>query len=357
MLFIRNRFQKRRVVFLLICGAILLSSAACTRKSDDGGPEDRPAILDAGQGRLQSFLTEIFSISPDQIKDKIYRILVVAAVWVGALFLMRIVKRINRWMIYSDWGPLRYIFQRHTRAFTINSLVLNLFKYAVYFTALGYILSELGVDYKVYLTSLSLIGIAVGFGSQGLVQDVVTGFFIIFENQFAVGDMVEITGQIGIVDEMGLRTTRIRNYVGESLIYPNRNITVVGLFTKGVVEASVDVAIAEDTEISKATSIMENLSIELRKQYPGIIRNLPRIADAIALETGEIFLRVVLYIWPQQQWIIESQLMPRLREIFRKEGITIPGDRVSVFYHMHIKKQAVPTSRRKLSNLFRRRKK
>lgn len=94
----------------------------------------------------------------------------------------------------------------------------------VYFAALGFILGELGVNYTAYLASLSVIWLAVGFGSQGLVQDVVTGFFIIFEGQFDVGDMVEMSGQTGLVEELGLRMTRLRNYLGELISVPNRNI-------------------------------------------------------------------------------------------------------------------------------------
>jgi small conductance mechanosensitive channel len=112
--------------------------------------------------------------------------------------------------------------------------------------AIEYILRELGVNYKACLASLSLIGIAVGFGSQGLVQDVVTGVFILLEGQYSVGDVVEIAGQVGMVEEVGLRTTWIRNYLGELVIFPNRGVAVAGKFLKGAIEACVDVAIASE---------------------------------------------------------------------------------------------------------------
>ena len=215
---------------------------------------------------------------------------------------------------------------------TMYSLVINVAKYVLYLLALGFALSELGVNYKAYFASLSVIGLAIGFGSQGLVQDMVTGFFIIFEGQFNVGDMVEIPPYVGIVEELGLRMTRLRNYLGQTVTIPNRNIASVGNFIKGAQEAQVDVAIADKEVAHEAQNLLKQVADEISSQFAGTIVSAPKILNESSLATGEHFVRVYLAIWPQQQWVVEQQMVPRIREAFSRKGIEIPNDRVIAFY-------------------------
>ena len=282
---------------------------------------------------IGDFLGSLFSLSAGSLRTKSFRILVIVVIWLIASLVMRLVKTVNRWIVYSEWGPFKYVSTQHQRAMTINSLFINLVRYAVYLTAIGYILRELGVNYKAYLASLSVIGIAVGFGSQGLVQDVVTGFFLLFENPFSVGDMVEISGQFGVVEEIGLRSTRLKNYFGEIITFPNRNIAVVGRFAKGAVEACVDVAVANQEATQTAAKELAQIGKEMAKQFKEVILGTPEVLGSLSLETGELFVRLRAKFWPQQQWVIEGQLVPRIREIFKRDGIDIPGDRVVFFYH------------------------
>lgn len=178
-----------------------------------------------------------------------------------------------------------------------------------------------------------MVGLAVGFGSQGLVQDVVTGFFIIFESQFDVGDMVEISGQTGIVEELGLRMTRLRNYLGQVVVIPNRNIAVVGTYSRGALCASVDVAVGSPEEAAKARPVLLELCREIGRQFAGVFRAAPEVTGPLSLNTGEHFLQVKVRIWPSQQWVVEQQLVARIREAFNREGVEIPGDRIVPFYY------------------------
>jgi small conductance mechanosensitive channel len=243
-------------------------------------------------------------------------------------------RMLSHLVIYSSWGPLKYVFRHHkSKIMTIHSLVLNLLKYVVYFTAFGFILSELGVNYKAYLASLSVVGLAIGFGSQGLVQDVVTGFFLIFEGQVEVGDMVEISGQTGIVEELGLRVTKLRNYLGQLITIPNRNIALVGTYTKGALQVFIDVALMDEETAASCSEELQQIGNEVNRQFEGVILKNPRVLSPLSLETGEHFVRMQFEIWPQQQWVIEQQVIPRIREIFKRKGIEIAADRIVAFYH------------------------
>ena len=284
-----------------------------------------------GVGEPRNWLPEL---SARSFQAKFYKILMIGVVVIVCKVLLLALRASMHFVIYSDWGPLKFVYRfNKNRIMTIYSLVINIAKYVVYLLALGFALSELGVNYTAYLASLSVIGLAVGFGSQGLVQDMVTGFFVIFEEQYNVGDMVEISPYIGIVEELGLRMTRLRNYLGQKVVIPNRNIAAVGNFIRGAQETEVHVAIAGKEAVQEAQGLLKQVANEVARQFSGIVVAPPELLDATTLSTGEYFVRLHLAIWPQQQWVVEQQLLPRIREAFSRKAVEIPSDRVIAFYH------------------------
>ncbi|MEW6754702.1 MAG: mechanosensitive ion channel family protein [Candidatus Latescibacterota bacterium] len=352
----RRATTARIVLFLALALALVPAIAAAQPVS---GPDSvaAPATA-ASRGSFESvwqFMGDLFGIaSAAELRIKAMRIVVVLAIGVVAKVFMDVVQWVSRLLVYSDRGPLRVLFRNHQRSVTIHALVINLIKYVVYFTALGYILRELGIDYTTYLASLSLIGIAIGFGSQGLVQDVVTGFFILFEDQFSVGDMVEISGSVGLVEEIGLRTTRLRNYNGALVIFQNRNIPMVGLYQTGGMQAGVDVAVAGREQADRAVALLARLGREMHRQFAEIIMDPPEVLGVMELATGEVFVRLRLTIWPMQQWVVDAQLVPRIRALLQAEGLEIPGDRVVSFFHFPKASPREENGARRLRHLFER---
>jgi small conductance mechanosensitive channel len=285
------------------------------------------------QGVGWRFLAWLFQVSSEDLERKILRVAIALGVLLGAKFLMDLVQWASRRLVHSRWAPLMLLFGDRQRSITLQTLFISIARYVVYFTALGYILSQFGIDYRAYMASLSLVGVALGFGSQGLVQDVVTGFFILFEDQFSVGDMVEIGGQVGVVEEIGLRTVRLRNYHGAQVIFANRNIPLVAKYRKGAVEVGVDVALADPEKGEQAGRLLGQLGAELERQFREVVMGPPQVEGLLRLETGECFVRLRARIWPGQQWVIDSQFVPRLQELFAREGLEIPAGRVAAFYH------------------------
>jgi len=285
------------------------------------------------------FLTRLFDFSPKSIKRKLYRILTVVTVVLACRLIILLLKKASHLLIYSEWGSLKFLYRHHkNRAMTIHSLVLNALKYVIYFSALGFTLREFGVNYTAYLASLSVIGLAIGFGSQGLVQDMVTGFFIIFEGQFDVGDMVEIPPYKGIVKELGLRMTKIRNYLGQEVVIPNRNIAAVGRYSKGAQEVYVDAAARSREAAQEASPILESIGKDIAQQFEGVILTPPAALGAVSLATGKHFARLHVSIWPQQEWIIDQQLVPRIHEGLKAAGLEVPDDKIAVSYHLREEK-------------------
>jgi len=273
-------------------------------------------------------------LSPKTLNSKLKRIAVIFVIVVSCRILLLLFRTIIRFVIYCDRGPLKFIYRSHkSRTMTMYSLLINLSKYIVYLFALGFILSELGINYTAYLASLSVIGLAIGFGSQGLVQDMVTGFFIVFEEQFNVGDMVEIPPHVGVVQELGLRMTRLRNYLGQNVVIPNRNIATVGNYTKGAQHVTIDVAAVNREAAEQIKSPLLQIIEEIGCQFEEVIISTQKTTEIISLSTDEYFARVSLAIWPQQQWVIEQEAVPRIRSVLKSKGFEIPNDRVVVFYH------------------------
>ena len=301
-----------------------------------------------------SYFKQLFTAPRKSSREKLYRVFVILAVSLVCRLVISLLRAMAWVVIHSEWGPFKFLYRhRKNRAMTMHSLVLNLAKYVIYFTALGFVLTELGINYTAYLASLSVIGLAIAFGAQGLVQDMVTGFFVIFEGQFDVGDMVEIPPQTGIVEELGLRMTRLRNYLGQRVVIPNRNIAAVGNYAKGAQEAYVDVAVTNREAAEQAINTLRQLGEEIGRQFKGAILAVPKVLGPMSLATDEHFVRLHVSIWPQQQWVIEDQLLPRIREVLKRKGFEVPGDRIAIFYHAREEYRA-PTLRRALKKVKRR---
>ena len=300
-----------------------------------GGDLAQPVKL-SRSSEIGGFLKRIFSFNAASAKRKAARVAIILLIVVVTKLGFFLLRRFSHFIVHSEWGPLRYVGRNQkSRVQTVHSIALNLAKYVVYFTALGFILTELGVNYTTYLASLSVIGLAIGFGSQGLVQDIVTGFFIIFEGQFDVGDMVDISGQVGKVEEIGLRMTRLRSYFGQTVVIPNRNIAVVANYVGTGLPVHLDVALgAEEGTEARVVSLLKAFCPEMRRQFEDIILSGPKVVGPLSLQTGERFVRLHLTIWPQQQWLVDQQLIPRIRELLKREQIEVPGDRVVAFYRV-----------------------
>lgn len=297
-----------------------------------GGDLTSPLIFTRKLER--QYLYEIFDVSPRSLWLKSYRILFVLAVVVAVRLAIWLLRSLSWLVIFSERGPLAWFYRDYkNRTRTIHSLVLNIVKYFIYFTALGMVLSELGINYAAYLASLSIVGLAIGFGSQGLVQDMVTGFFIVLEGQFDVGDMVEISGQTGYVTEIGLRMTKIRNYLGQVVVIPNRNIGVAGNYARGAQRTYIDIAVGGVDPGRAMVAQLQEIGRQFARQFEGVVIEPVKATGPLSLTTGEHFVRLHLSIWPGQAWLVNDQLMPRLREILKAKGFEIPADRIVAFYH------------------------
>ncbi len=176
---------------------------------------------------------------------------------------------------------------------TMRGLFKSMLRYVLYFVGAIMILSELNVNTSSILAGAGIIGLAVGFGAQNLVRDVVTGFFILFEDQFAVGDYVTIAGVTGTVEDMGLRVTKIREATGELQIISNGEIKQVSNMSRGAMSVLVEVRVAREQDLDRVTAVIEAAVRKVADEHREIVLEEPRVLGVSGFEGAGVSLQVV----------------------------------------------------------------
>ena len=229
------------------------------------------------------------------------RILIVAAIIVGFHLMVILVRRLSKKWMSSKFSA------KLSKSKTIGSLTTSALVFLLYFSAFGIILSEFGVSLKAYLASASIMGLAIGFGSQGLVQDVVNGLTVVFSGLFDVGDMVEISGQTGTVKAFGMRFTLIENAFGAEVSIPNRTITNVVRYPRGYIRGLVDITLFDDPQLAKQAEEKVKAIVQATfEQLSGTFVYPPSIEGHIKTSSGKEFLRVKFRLWPGRGTPIET---------------------------------------------------
>lgn len=257
---------------------------------------------------LYSLIASLF-----QVKDIINsesvggRILFIVTISVVAHILVIIIKRLSRLTFKSVSG------KSGAKVMSVVSLLTSIIVFVIYFLAIGYILKVLGISLTAYVASASVIGLAVGFGSQGMVQDIVMGFTLIVSNLIDIGEMVEINGQIGIVKSIGMRFVVIRNAMGAEIYFPNRIINVVINYIKGYVSCIVDIKLPGNPEVRKSFDELVNKSVKsVHEKYPNIFRESQPKEKTVKTSAGKEYKRIIFRIWPGRGLPIESTFKQEL---------------------------------------------
>ncbi|EWG12331.1 mechanosensitive ion channel family protein [Cytobacillus firmus] len=252
----------------------------------------------------------------------------VIAILIVTSILIRIGKLAIR-NIFKVRTPSRLRISERREA-TLLKLLENMLTYVVFFVAAIMILSVLTIDVKALLAGAGIVGLAVGFGAQSLVKDIITGFFIIFEDQFSVGDYIRIDQFEGTVEEIGLRTTKIKNWTGEVHILPNGSIMQVTNFSINNSVAFVDVSIAYEGDIVKVEQVLHELFEKLPEKYEDMVKP-PEILGIQNLAASDVVLRVVSETLPMRHFYIARQLRKEIKLCLDEHGIEIPFPRLVMY--------------------------
>jgi moderate conductance mechanosensitive channel len=188
------------------------------------------------------------------------------------------------------------------------------------------ILSQLGVNIAPIIASAGILGIALGFGAQSLVKDFLSGVFMIFEDQYGVGDVIDVGEATGTVEAVTLRVTRLRDLDGTVWYVPNGEILRVGNKSQNWSRAVVDVGVGYDEDLGRARRVLAEVAHDLweDEDFRSVIIEAPEVTGVEALNPDAITLRVLVKTAPMEQWAVARELRQRIKARFDHEGIEIP---------------------------------
>lgn len=241
-------------------------------------------------------------------------VLIVAGLVVGVHILVKIVRHVSEWFInksHATKNPFGFVTQQ-PKFITITRLIVSSITFAIYFLAIGFILVQgFHLDLNTYLASASIIGLAISFGSQSLVQDLVSGVTLISSNIMDAGDLVELSGTmastVGRVEQIGLRFTKLVNFYNQEIFVPNRNIGNVSRFPNDGIYAYADIQIPAQADQQKYSDKIEEVAKGTWRQFGGIILAEPTLGKVETTQPGGWnYLRVQFKIWPGQGTLVEN---------------------------------------------------
>lgn len=233
-------------------------------------------------------------------------------------------------------------FQKRTQ--TLGSIVRYALDIVILIVGFMIILEQFGIEIGPLLAAAGIVGLAVGFGAQSLVKDVITGFFILLEDQVRVGDVVQIAGKTGIVEKINLRTTMLRDLAGNAHYVPNGSIDAVTNMTKEYSRYVFEVGVAYREDVDEVIEVMREVDEDLR--------NDPAFKDDI-LEPLEVFgldqfadsaliIKARTTTKPIKQWAVGREFNRRLKRKFDEKNIEIPFPHVTLYMGQDKEGQAPP---------------
>ena len=250
----------------------------------------------------------------------ISRLLIAGAVLVIGLIILKLGKMVIRALSRRGGRNKHGTVQRSE---TFRSIVTSVFSYIMFFILAMLILSLFGVDVTSLLAAAGVVGIAIAFGAQTLVKDILSGLFIWAERSIEVGDLVSVNGLDGTVETITIRTTSIRNYNGNVYTIPNGDIRSITNMSRGFKRAIVNVPCPyEENQERLVEMVREEMEIAAR-EVDGI-NTVPDVMSIVAFDPGSVRLQVAVVCPVGEHWRIEREIRTRIKARFDREGIVMP---------------------------------
>ena len=244
-------------------------------------------------------------------------VLFLILLWVGRVIIVHLFQESKKYNVLKN----------SNRMATVKALVLNIYRYTCYFFLLYAILSEIGVPVGTLIAGAGIFSLALGLGAQSLVSDIVTGFFILLEQQLDVGDTVQI-GQIkGTVTALGIRTTQVTSSDGTLNFIPNRNITIVQNLSRNNMVSNVDIRITSKTPLSKVEEIVTQVNKKLVPQIKAL-QLKPVIVGPVVTPDGALVFRVTITAVSGKQSTVASRFLAAYLKELRTNNIPIAWEGV-----------------------------
>ena len=253
----------------------------------------------------------------------------IAAIVFGTYLLLRIsnllIERFSGFLKARDFSMLKPYQRLDLRVSTVSQVLKNITGIALFGLGALAILSAIGFDLIPLLAGAGIVGIAISFAAQGLIKDVINGFLIILEDQYAVGDVIMVGELRGLVENMNLRITQIRNNEGQLITIPNSSIAIVRNLSKDWARVDLAIRITYETNPDRALEILRKLSQEIYQEniWRAKIIEPPEVLGIDDLQKSGMLIRIWIKTQPLQQWVVAREFRRRLKLRMEQEEITI----------------------------------
>jgi small conductance mechanosensitive channel len=318
---------------------------------------DPQQIAACGPSDTQGWLCRtVFRVSGNQdaaeVADALARplriLFILLLAWIAVKLARRFVARVARHMRdgpaitpFRDAGgmPLPSDVEkrrREQRVDTLASVLRNVVTVGIWTIAGLIVLGEVGIDLAPLLAGAGVAGIVIGFGAQQVVRDFLAGLFMLLEDQYGVGDVIDMGEASGTVEWVSLRVTRLRDVEGVVWWVPNGQVTRVGNKSQQWSRALLDIAIAPDTDIPTATEVIQETADEMWRDPKWRDRMLdqPDVWGVEDIGVGGILLRLVVKTVPLEQWNVARELRARIKAAFDAAGVSLPVQQQRITYEV-----------------------
>lgn len=331
--------QKRRIANFVL--AERTASARESRESMDRllrREEIRADVLRRRVAAVDAELARVTESDLPRLRSIYYRTVLETAgvrgarillVLLGSFALLRLIRRGSAPIIEGLLGqPLnRHKAEaiRQQRARTLMSVSVGAARAVIYLMTIFFVMAQIDIDYGPLLVAAGGLSLAVGFGAQSLVKDFFSGFFILLEGQYGIGDVVEVAGKIGVVEDMNLRTTILRNLMGQVHVIPNGEISTTSNLTKLWSRAVVDIRVAYEENVEQVDLVLKRLGQELAEDEAWAER--VRKFEVLGVEDfadHAVVLRCLIETSPGEQWSVSREFRRRVKLTFDELDIEIP---------------------------------
>ncbi len=217
---------------------------------------------------------------------------------------------------------------------TLNGVFTGGMRVVILTTVAFMVLSELYIDIGPILAGLGIAGIAIGFGAQYMVRDLIAGFFVIMENQYRVGDVAKVAGVSGVVEQINFRKTVLRDLDGVVHYIPNGEIRVASNYTRHFGRVNLNISVAYNTNLDHAIEVLNRVGQELAadEKWKPLIKSVPQVLRVENLGDSGIDIKVWGDVNPGHQWALAGELRKRIKKAFDEEGIEIPWPHTKVYF-------------------------
>ena len=261
------------------------------------------------------------------------RLVEVGIIILFALLLYRVVRIIIRRVIEADFDEDDPITKRlrQQRVNTIGSLLASVVAVVLSIVTVLTILGTFGVNLGPILASVGVLGLAVSFGAQSLVKDVITGAFMLLEGQFGIGDVVRLGDVSGSVEKVTLRTTVLRDLHGTVHIVPNGEIKMVSNMTKAWSRAVLDIGVSYEADLDHVIAVLKDEAGKFYqdREWNALLLDPPEVPGVESFGDSAVVVRLLVKTLPMKQWDVARELRRRVKQRFDAEGIEIPFPQVT----------------------------